>query len=342
MTNHIPCGAGLHTHRTNSVASMSTTPDALQTLTALKRQRFAACAELQRRTSASLTFTRSDALELLAIETPRQRRRNRRTADVIITHHNHKRKLRDVRFLVWNGPLQITTVKYDARELRCTTAVCTWAHYSSALTVQELVVLGDSMMRRNKRLARTDLSEFTAYLEEAKRSSTTPRLFRGYRNCLVALALMREGTDSSQETRTRLALRRYGLPDPEINHKVKLPNGKTVFLDMAYPELRIAIEYDGNYHRFDGNQVLQDDKRREALEELGWIYIKVTVLDLRDEASEEALAQRVASRMEAVLGVPVPLVPRMTLRQVADGRRSRKIPIWDRIPRSMWAVSPPR
>lgn len=312
--------------------------NALTALTALKRQRFTICGAIQQRTSRRLTFARSDALELLAIEKPREpsNERSRQTVDVIITHRNRKTLLNNVRFLVWNGPVQTITIRHEGYELDCTTAVCTWANYAPVLTTQELVALGDSMMRRNKRLVRAELSDFIAYLDQAQQMMTEsgrPRMFRGYRKCRIALALMREGTDSSQETRTRLVLRMYGLPEPVINHKVQMPDGKPALLDMAYPELRIVIEYDGNYHRFDSQQVLRDDKRREALEAMGWIYIKVTVLDLRDEASQEALAQRVASAMERALGVPVPLVPRMTLRQVADGRRQRKIPIWDKVSR---------
>lgn len=328
----------------------------IQALTTIKRRRFAICGELQQRTTQRLRFARSDALELLAIEVPREppAERGNPAVDVIVTQHNKKTRLKGTRFLVWNGPVQTIGTTFGSHELECTTAACTWAHYASILTPRELVVLGDSMMRRNKRLRRAEISDFASYLALAEQMTAEavevtaskhgmnrvkrPRLFKGYRNCRIALALMREGTDSSQETRTRLVLLSYGLPEPVINHEVKLPNGKSVFLDMAYPELRIAIEYDGNYHRFDGNQVLRDDKRREALEALGWIYVKVTVLDLDDEESEEALAQRVATRMEDVLGVPVPLVPRMTLRQVADGRRLKKIPIWERVPRDTWAA----
>lgn len=52
-----------------------------------------------------------------------------------------------------------------------------------------------------------------------------------------ALQFMREGTDSSQESRCRIALIRNGLPCPQVNWKVRLNNGKIVLLDMAYPDI---------------------------------------------------------------------------------------------------------
>ena len=88
-----------------------------------------------------------------------------------------------------------------------------------------------------------------------------------------ALQFMREGTDSSQESRCRIALIRNGLPCPKVNWKVRLNNGKIALLDMAYPDIKVAIEYDGRHH---AGQWLADSKRREALEDDGWAYIQVT------------------------------------------------------------------
>ena len=42
---------------------------------------------------------------------------------------------------------------------------------------------------------------------------------------------------------------------------------------MAYPDLKIIIEYDGRHH---ASRWLADSKRREALEDEGWLYIQVT------------------------------------------------------------------
>lgn len=191
------------------------------------------------------------------------------------------------------------------------------------LTLDELIILAESMMRRDRRLKKAEISDFTRFINQAKR-------FEGIRKCRRALRVIREHTDSSMETRTRLALMRYGLPSPVVNYELQVPNtSRTLFLDMAYPALHIAIEYDGNHHRFSSAQVLADDKRREMIEAAGWVYIKVTFVDLRNELAEEELAQRVATSIERVLHVPIPLEPRLSIEQVSDGHRLQRKPLWD-------------
>ena len=141
----------------------------------------------------------------------------------------------------------------------------------------------------------------------------------------LAARLMRENTDSSQETRTRLALMRYGLDEPRVNHRFYVRRtGKTLFFDMAYPELKIVIEYDG---RHPAGQWLSDVKRREIIEDEGWIYIQVTASNLADEESERMLALRVASKIEQRIQRPVRLCRRLSVEQVADSRRPRKTPL---------------
>lgn len=106
------------------------------------------------------------------------------------------------------------------------------------------------------------------------------RPIRGIRKMQHALQFMREGTDSSQESRCRIALIRNGLPCPKVNWKVRLNNGKIALLDMAYPDIKVAIEYDGRHH---AGQWLADSKRREALEDDGWAYIQVTAENLMND-----------------------------------------------------------
>lgn len=153
------------------------------------------------------------------------------------------------------------------------------------------------------------------------------RPIRGIRKMQHALQFMREGTDSSQESRCRIALIRNGLPCPQVNWKVRLNNGKIVLLDMAYPDIKVAIEYDGRHH---AGQWLADSKRREALEDDGWAYIQVTAENLMNDFEERALAQRVADRMSQRLSKPIMLCQRMSsgrihIRITSLANGSRKI-----------------
>jgi very-short-patch-repair endonuclease len=74
--------------------------------------------------------------------------------------------------------------------------------------------------------------------------------------------------DSPMETRIRLALQFHGLPRPELQH----PVGPYV-LDLAYPAVRIAVEYNGRDH-LDPDRALRDLEREAYLTAAGWIVLR--------------------------------------------------------------------
>jgi hypothetical protein len=81
--------------------------------------------------------------------------------------------------------------------------------------------------------------------------------------------------DSDPETRLVHWLTGAGLPRPVQQHQVVI--GRRVFLlDLAYPERKIAIEYDSWEHH--GNRIAfhRDSRRRAALDLAGWTYLGVT------------------------------------------------------------------
>ena len=67
--------------------------------------------------------------------------------------------------------------------------------------------------------------------------------------------------DSDLETRALRALTAAGLPPPRQQYRMVL-NGKKVRIDLAYPELKIAIELDSwKYHGGNNLTVFTDDRR---------------------------------------------------------------------------------
>jgi len=104
---------------------------------------------------------------------------------------------------------------------------------------------------------------------------------RGIVRCREAIDLVRPGTDSSMETRTRLLLVQAGLPCPQVNVPAYDDAGRFLALpDLSYPELRIAIEYDGDVHRTDPATWRRDVERRQRLEDAGWIIVTATADDV--------------------------------------------------------------
>ena len=148
-----------------------------------------------------------------------------------------------------------------------------WLLMAHALTAPELVVLGDAMLRR--------VGSVTTERRLHEAVARCPPRIRGVRRLREALPLLRAGTDSSMETRTRMILVDAGLACPEVNQDVHDDAG--AFLarpDMIYRSQRVAIEYDGDGHRTDKAQWRRDVARRQALEAAGWRVITATADDV--------------------------------------------------------------
>lgn len=90
----------------------------------------------------------------------------------------------------------------------------------------------------------------------------------GMRRCLrvpAVLDLVDGGAQSPQETWWRMRLSAAGYPRPQTQVPVAGPNGCMYYLDMAWPELMIAVEYDGEQHRLDRAQYAGDIRRSEYI-----------------------------------------------------------------------------
>lgn len=87
--------------------------------------------------------------------------------------------------------------------------------------------------------------------------------------------------ESPLETRVIRAIRGAGLPEPVRQHIVRLPDGTTARVDLAYPTHRIAIEVDG-YAFHSGRVQWERLRRRNALQAEHWTVLNVTARQLRD------------------------------------------------------------
>jgi hypothetical protein len=100
---------------------------------------------------------------------------------------------------------------------------------------------------------------------------------------------------SPQETRLRLLIGRSPLPAPVAQYRV-LSQGRFVArVDFAWPDRRVALEYDGLWHAEPG-QFARDRQRLNRLRAAGWQVVFVTAADLHRPAEllariAEALAR---------------------------------------------------
>jgi len=151
-----------------------------------------------------------------------------------------------------------------------------WFQAARYLNLEDLVVAADALMRRQNTIALRSEMEFVI-------SSFPGR--RGVKLARRALKLAHEGVDSPMETRLRLALVAAGLRCPEVNLPLRpRPDGPQYFLDMAYPHVKLAVEYDGAGHAATPTQIQRDRTRRREIEDAGWRIITATIADSPDWA----------------------------------------------------------
>lgn len=118
--------------------------------------------------------------------------------------------------------------------------------------------------------------------------------YRGRRGVVQArelVPLVDGRAESAAESFTRLVIHDEGLPAPEPQFWVAVRGVPTYRLDLAYPALKICVEYDGEeFHSSDAAKE-KDRKRRKWLRDHGWVVIVVTKDDLRWPARDAWLAE---------------------------------------------------
>ncbi|WP_135452791.1 hypothetical protein [Mycobacterium sp. DL99] len=102
---------------------------------------------------------------------------------------------------------------------------------------------------------------------------------KGIKRARAAIALVDPGAESPQETWLRLLVVRAGYPPPQTQYPVCNEYGVVVGeVDLAWPELKIALEYEGRLHT-DLDRLRKDIARVDEMIEMGWIVIRVTRRD---------------------------------------------------------------
>jgi very-short-patch-repair endonuclease len=97
------------------------------------------------------------------------------------------------------------------------------------------------------------------------------------------------------EARVVRVVRGLGLPDPKINHRVRV-GGRVRYLDLAWPEAKVAVEFDG-FVPHSTRRVFDDDRARQNdLVDDGWSVFRVTKTMLEDDpvATFRSIAAKVA------------------------------------------------
>ncbi len=121
--------------------------------------------------------------------------------------------------------------------------------------------------------------------EETFRKAVATRLeqrpdIRGTVRARGLLDLGSGRAESPPESWLRLTLIERGFPLPEVNWVIRTPDGREIVrLDLAWPSMRICVEYDGWEPHF--GREASDEARVAELRRHGWIVIRVDIDDLR-------------------------------------------------------------
>jgi Protein of unknown function (DUF559) len=147
---------------------------------------------------------------------------------------------------------------------RVTTAARTAWDVARRLPLVEAVVAVDALARRGS-FAPADLLEWRAKQPGA----------RGCRRLDRVVALADPRAESPPESQLRVELILAGLPAPEVQYRIVDEHGFVLArADLAYPEAKLAIEYDGRTH-LDPVQTERDRQRDTELAGHGWETLRL-------------------------------------------------------------------
>ena len=168
--------------------------------------------------------------------------------------------------------IHCSVVPMSARSERrgvCVTSLeRTWLDLAAVLPAPAQLAVTDQVLRRGARK-----ESLAALLDSASGR-------RGSRSARVVLALADPLAGSPMESVLRWLVHEAGLPAPELQHVVTDVGGEKVgAVDLAWPEQRVMVEFDGDGHR--ERRVFVDDLRRQnGLVLAGWIVLRFSSADL--------------------------------------------------------------
>jgi hypothetical protein len=97
--------------------------------------------------------------------------------------------------------------------------------------------------------------------------------------------------ESGMESEARLVMIDYGLPFPELQYEIPGRDGEVWRVDFAWPEHRVAAEYESIDWHVGRAEMLRDKKRFAGIQETAWTVIPIVVDDVRRHP--QRFAQRI-------------------------------------------------
>jgi hypothetical protein len=195
--------------------------------------------------------------------------------------------------ITWTGPRGVRVHRADVRAcdvlendhgLRYTVPRRTAWDVAALETTSTAVGVLDAMVRTEQ----VHLGDLLGLLREGAGRWGSRRVRR-------AFELVDGRSESPPESWVRVACQLAGLPAPVPQYEVVEDGVRLARVDLAWPEARLIVEYDGEYH-FDGLQIVRDDARLRRLVAAGWRVIRLAAHDLR---SMDDVVRRISEALSA-------------------------------------------
>lgn len=178
-----------------------------------------------------------------------------------------------------------------------TTPATTWAMLGRELSVRELVILGDAIVR----IPRDDRGELLpeyagASLEQLQHAIDAGKRV-GTKKLNAAIERIRVGSASPLETDYRLDADDAGLPEPLLDAEICDDSGRRLGIsEFAYPRYRVAVEVEGDHHRTSKAQWNRDIQKYRDYADAGWEVVRLTHSDIRVRRTATRIVRDVLKR----------------------------------------------
>ncbi|WJL96285.1 hypothetical protein QSU92_03585 [Microbacterium sp. ET2] len=179
------------------------------------------------------------------------------------------------------SPHLVSVVRHQG--LPVSSPASTWAMLGRELSVRELIMVGDALVRipRDSRGFPQPHRQLASIAQLHRAVGAGRRL--GIASLREAAQLIRVGSSSPLETEFRLDIQAGGLPQPELDVEIRDERGRLVGItELVFRAFRVVVEVEGDHHRTDRRQWHRDIEKYAAYADLGWEVVRVTSHHIRN------------------------------------------------------------
>jgi hypothetical protein len=163
--------------------------------------------------------------------------------------------------------------------IRVTSQARTLCDLASVIDREDLLAAADYLRwRRRDDALRVGLSEIQRSIDRHPTS-------RGVARLRAIAQLTTDRADSAPESIIRYRILAAGFPPPDVNFEAFDDRNNFIAMpDLAFPGIKVALDYEGDHHRVQREQWERDIRRVPRLQDAGWHHTRISRADLRDSS----------------------------------------------------------